>query len=174
MTRTGAETTRPTPTTRARETALLDLERWLEGAHVTARVMRHPTAATARDLAEALGRPAEMIAKTVVVDRDGELLSVVLPASEQIDSGKLREVLGGRRLALAHEDDVLRVAPAYELGALPPIGPGVPRTAVVDRRLLTYSHVLCAAGDRTVSLMLDPADVVRIGSAAVADVSRER
>jgi prolyl-tRNA editing enzyme YbaK/EbsC (Cys-tRNA(Pro) deacylase) len=150
--------------------ALQDLTRWLDGAGVAWRTVHHRAAASAADEAVALARPPEMVAKTVVVHHGEHLVSVVIPASERIDPAKLEAVLGGDGILLAHEDEIVRAAPAYELGALPPCGPGVPPAAVVDPRLLTYGHVLCAAGEREVSIALDPEDLVRLTGARVADV----
>jgi Cys-tRNA(Pro)/Cys-tRNA(Cys) deacylase len=154
-----------------RGAVLADLTRWLDGAGVTWRAERHAAAATAADEATSLVQPAEMVAKTLVLVADGRLLCVALPASARLSTEKARQVLGATELALAREDEILRTAPAYELGALPPCGPGVPALAVVDQSLLTYSHVHCAAGERTASLALDPEDLVRVTGAAVADLS---
>jgi Cys-tRNA(Pro)/Cys-tRNA(Cys) deacylase len=150
--------------------ALQDLTRWLDGAGVAWRLVHHRSAASAADEAVALSRPAEMVAKTVVI-KDGEhLVSVIIPASERISADKLAAILGADNILLAHEDEIVRAAPAYELGALPPCGPSVPPAAVLDPRLLTYGHVLCAAGDRETSIALDPEDLVRLTGARVADV----
>jgi prolyl-tRNA editing enzyme YbaK/EbsC (Cys-tRNA(Pro) deacylase) len=155
-------------------TAVQDLTRWLDGAGVGWRLVSHPPAASAAEEAVALARPAEMVAKTVVVRDAGRLVSVVVPASERIDPARLTALLEGDDLLLAHEDEIVRAAPAYELGALPPCGPGVPPTVVVDARLLDYGHVLCAAGVRDKSVALDPEDIVRLTGARVVDVSVDR
>jgi prolyl-tRNA editing enzyme YbaK/EbsC (Cys-tRNA(Pro) deacylase) len=151
-----------------------DLRRWLAGAGLTWRVVAHPPAVSAAAEAAALHQPPELVAKTVVLRAAGELVSVVIPASERLSPDKLVRVLRTSDVALAHEDDILRAAPPYELGALPPIGPCVPRLAILDQRLLTYGHVLCAAGDRSLSLVLDPEDLVRVSNPVVADVCADR
>ena len=154
-------------------TAREDLTRWLDGAGVAWRAVPHPPAASATAEAHALARPAEMVAKTVVLIDRGRLLAVVIPASERLAPDKVRAVLASDTVALAREDEILRASPGYELGALPPCGPCVPPVAVVDPRLLTYGHILCAAGDRSTSIALDPEDLVRVTGARVADLSAD-
>ena len=146
-----------------------DLTRWLDGAGVSWRVVHHQPARSAAAEAIALARPGEMVAKTVVLHDGARLVSVAIPASERISPEKLAAVLGND-VTLAHEDEIVRAMPGYELGALPPCGPGVPPLAIVDQRLLTYGHVLCAAGDCEMSLALDPEELVRLTGAAVVDV----
>lgn len=151
--------------------ALLELTRWLDSEGMSWRVVRHRGAASAAAEAVALSRPAELVAKTIVLNDRGRLVAVVIPASERLSPAKLGRVMGSDEVVLACEDEIVLAAPAYELGALPPCGPGLPPVEVVDRRLLTYGRVLCAAGDRSASLAIDPEELVRVTGATVADIS---
>ena len=62
--------------------------------------------------------------------------------------------------------------PAYEVGAVPPVGPDTP-AELIDARLLAYSHVLCSAGDHEHSFLLDPADIVRLTNAQTVDLRQD-
>jgi Cys-tRNA(Pro)/Cys-tRNA(Cys) deacylase len=151
--------------------ALTDLTRWMDGAGLRWRVVHHRSAASAVAEADALSRAPEMIGKTIVLVDRGELICVVVPASARVSAEKVRHVLGSPDAALAREDEIARAVPAYELGALPPCGPCVPPVKVIDERLLTYGHVLCAGGDRTTSLAIDPEELVTATGALTADIS---
>jgi len=144
---------------------------WLDEREVAYKVIRHETAATAGEEAEVLGRPREMVAKTVVLDLEGGHGLAVVPACERVSLPKVRGVLGAdRHLVLAAEEELVRDLPDFQLGAIPPF---VAAPAVVDRRLLDYGHIMCAAGDRCHSLVLDPEDVVRVTGARVADICED-
>jgi prolyl-tRNA editing enzyme YbaK/EbsC (Cys-tRNA(Pro) deacylase) len=147
---------------------------WLEDRDVAHKVIRHQTAASAGEEADVLGRPREMVAKTVVLDWEGGHSLAVVPACERVSLPKLRDVLGAdRHLVLAAEDELVRDLPDFELGAIPPLGPLVEAPEIVDPRLLVYGHVMCAAGDRCHSLVLDPEDMVRVTGAQVADICED-
>ena len=62
--------------------------------------------------------------------------------------------------------------PAYEVGAIPPIGPDTP-AELIDLRLLDYGQVLCPAGDHQHSLLVDPADIVRVTGAWAVDLRQD-
>jgi prolyl-tRNA editing enzyme YbaK/EbsC (Cys-tRNA(Pro) deacylase) len=147
------------------------LTAWLDERHVAHRLVHHDPAASADEEARALHRPAECVAKTVVLDWDDGHPLAVVPASERVSLPKVRRLLGAdRHLVLADEAELTRDLPGVELGAVPPLGPGIRGPEVVDRRLLDYGHVSCATGDRCHSLVLDPEDVVRATGAQVADI----
>jgi len=147
------------------------LERWLRDEAVEHRVLAHEPTPDARHEAYAAWVPAEQAVKTLVL-RDGqEIVVVALPACERLDLHKLRAELGRHQsLRLATEDEIAERFPRYEVGAVPPLGPEHVDAQVVDRRLLTYSRVLCSGGDHRHSIMLDAEDLVRASHALVADV----
>ena len=146
---------------------------WLDAHDVTHRLIHHESAASAEEEAHALGRPLETVAKTVVLDWEGGHRLAVVPACERVSLPKLRDLLGAdRRLVLAGEDELRRDLPGFELGAIPPLGPLASAPEVVDRRLLDYGHIHCAA-DREHTVVLDPEDLVRATGATVADICED-
>ncbi|MFN7922462.1 MAG: YbaK/EbsC family protein [Bryobacteraceae bacterium] len=82
----------------------------------------HRRAYTARDLAEADHTPPWEVAKTVVFLGDGEYGIAVLAASTRVDLERLRHVLGIKSIRLATEEELLRLFPDCEVGAMPPFG----------------------------------------------------
>lgn len=82
----------------------------------------HSPAFTAQEVAQRAHIPGKEIAKTVIVKIDGELAMVVTPASENLRLGQLKELLGARRIDLAHEYEFKDAFPDCETGAMPPFG----------------------------------------------------
>jgi Cys-tRNA(Pro)/Cys-tRNA(Cys) deacylase len=147
---------------------------WLDERDVAHRLIRHDRAPSAGEEADVLGRAREMVAKTVVLDWEGGHSLAVVPACERVSLPKVRSVIGAdRHLVLAAEDELVRDLPQFELGAIPPLGPLVAAPEVVDRRLLDYGHITCAAGDCCHSIVVDPEDVVRVTGARVADICED-
>ena len=143
----------------------------LDAAGVEYQVMEHEPTMSAMAEAATTHRPASEVAKTVVLQDGDSYVVTVVPASDRIDVHKVRELLGASKsLRLATEDEMARDFPAFEVGAAPPFGPMTPRAEVIDRRVLEADRVLCAGGDHTHSVVVDPRDVVRITGATTADI----
>ena len=136
-------------------------------------LIEHDPTMSAAQEARATGEPAHKVAKTIVLEDRGYVLAVV-PGDERLDLHKLRELLGATKsLRLATEAEMADLFPSFEVGAVPPFGPGFPKLEVVDRRLLDEDRVLCAAGDHRHSVALDPSEIVRITGAVTADVCED-
>jgi Ala-tRNA(Pro) deacylase len=148
---------------------------FLSESKVECQVVAHEQTFTARAEARVSQVAPEQGAKTVVLRVGDGYRLVVVPASEHVDLRKVRDVLGVSRhdLGLATEGQIAQAFPAYEVGALPPIGPQlVPE--IVDRRLLAHDRILCSGADHSHAILLDPDDVVRVAGAKVADICQER
>jgi len=84
--------------------------------------IRHSPAFTAQEIAASAHVPGGELAKTVIVEVDGQMAMAVLPASYQIDFRRLQELAGGQRVELAGEDRFRDRFPGCEVGAMPPFG----------------------------------------------------
>jgi len=96
---------------------------------------RHPTTYTATELAHVEHVPERTVAKTVVFLGDEVFAMAVLPADERVDLEELRLTLGLDRLRLATEEEVAKLFPDCEIGAMPPLGPLFGLAVYVDNRL---------------------------------------
>ena len=78
----------------------------------------------AQRLAQTLHVPGQEVAKTVLLRAEGgdTYFVCVLPATKTIDFEKVSAALGGSRVELATEIEIMRHCPDCELGALPPFG----------------------------------------------------
>lgn len=98
------------------------LEDLLVSRHILFQRLPHRRTYTANRMAQALHIKGRQVAKTVLLKTGNGPLLAVLPATHHIDLEQLREDLGDPQIALAGEEDMDRLFPDCERGALPPFG----------------------------------------------------
>src|SRR4051794_41055858 len=131
----------------------------------------HPPTYSAEEEAQATGEEPRHTAKTLLLHDHGGWRLAVLPATHRLDLDKARRLLGGtRHLRLATEEEIAQEFPGVDVGALPPVGPRLPLPEVVDVRLLSRDHVVCAAGDHRHGVRLDPREILRVAEPRVGDL----
>jgi Ala-tRNA(Pro) deacylase len=152
----------------------VQLEDYLRDHGVSFELIEHTRSESAVAEARAARLPAEQTAKTVVLRTSAGYRFAVIPGSDRLDLHKAADALEVSRheLRFASEADMSVDFPAYEVGAIPPLGPDTP-VELIDLRLLVYGHVLCPAGDHEHSLLLDPADLLRVTGARTVDLRQE-
>lgn len=141
----------------------------LDAAGIAYTVIPHRPTFTAADEAAALGVPASTVAKTIVLNTSDGLVRAVLPASERLDLGKVRDLLGSPEVELATEQHLAGAYPDFDLGAVPPLGGGAD-AVLIDRRLTESESVLVEAGAHDVSVRLRAGDLVARTRARTADL----
>jgi Ala-tRNA(Pro) deacylase len=147
------------------------IARFLEDAGVEHEVLEHDPTYSAAQEAQATGEQPRHTAKTLLLHDQGGWRLAVLPANHRLDLEKARRLLGGtRHLRLATEEEIAQEFPAFDVGALPPVGPQLPLPEIVDVRLLYRDHVVCAAGDHRHGVRLDPRDILRVAEPRVGDL----
>lgn len=100
------------------------LRDWLDAQRAPHAVLSHAEVYTAREVATVSHLPGREVAKVLVArDRTGSHLMVALPASCRLDMAALEELSGRRHLRLATEEELARLFPDCEVGAMPPLGP---------------------------------------------------
>jgi prolyl-tRNA editing enzyme YbaK/EbsC (Cys-tRNA(Pro) deacylase) len=133
-------------------------------------VVRHEPTGSALAEARAYGAPPRRVVKTVAIWALGQLRIVALPASEDLDMHRVRQLLGDTEARRATEADLARELPELDAGALPPFGAPAPPLVLVDRRVLSSNWVLVNGGDHLHSLRVSPLEIVRLSRARVVDI----
>lgn len=134
-------------------------------------VVEHEETYSATQEARADGVPPADVAKTIVLRDDEGYRLAVIPGSERLDLSRVRELLGASKsLRLATEEEMAADFPDFDVGALPPIGPLLPATEVIDRQLLNHDRIAFAAGDHRHGILIDPNDLIQLTQATVGDV----
>jgi Ala-tRNA(Pro) deacylase len=120
---------------------------------------RHPSAATAQELAAAEHVSGFRVAKPVVVKLGGELALAVVSAAERVSLAALEEATGVAAELVGEPDFTGRFAPC-DAGAEPPLRVfGVP--IVADERFLHAPRILMPAGTHEDAVLLDTHEWMR-------------
>jgi Ala-tRNA(Pro) deacylase len=135
---------------------------FLREAHVPYTVVPHRPAFTARDEAAATHVKGRDWAKVVVCIIDGEPIEAVVPAPSYVSLERLLELAGGHSIRLADEDELRRLFPACEIGAMPPLGPLYGQTVYVDAVLAMEPELVFNAGTHREAISMRWNDFVKM------------
>jgi Cys-tRNA(Pro)/Cys-tRNA(Cys) deacylase len=139
---------------------------------VSFRVVRTERPTSAEESATLQGIETGQLIRTIVVRCGaGDYVFVLVPGGRQIDWPRLRAHLGVGRLSLPEKEEA-KEATGYERGAITPFAATTAWPVVADASLNGAPLVAIGAGAHGVNLHLDPADLVRLLDADVADVTR--
>jgi Ala-tRNA(Pro) deacylase len=133
----------------------------LEGRGVPFEPVPHERAYTSIEEARALGISADEVVKTIVLDTEGGHALAVIPASRRLDIKRAREATGDNHARLATEEELERDFPAYELGALPPLGSLLGTPTYVDPEVLAHVTLVFPAGTQNESVKVRTEDLFR-------------
>ena len=123
------------------------------------------------DAASALGVMPGRVLKTLVAAVDGRLVLAVVPVDRELDLKRLADAVGGRRAVMAEPTDAER-ATGFVVGGISPLGSRRRLPVVVDVSAMDHETVFISAGRRGLQVELAPLDLVRLGGAHSASISR--
>lgn len=149
------------------------LRSFLESHSVEYSVTIHPRAYTAREVAAAEHLPPRELAKTVVLIGDGEYFMVVIPASKVVDLPEARLTLGSNQVRLATEDELGKLFPDCELGAMPPFGSLYRMQVYLDSSLTGEDSIAFNAGTHREVLHMKMSDFRSLVQPTVVSLVRE-
>lgn len=138
------------------------LKEFLDSHKVKYLSMTHSPAFTSQEIAAAAHVSGRQLAKTVIVKLDGRLAMVVLPANDQINFAKLREVTGTSTIDLASESDFKDKFAGCEVGAMPPFGNLYDMPVFVSSQLSQQDHILFNAGSHSELMQVAFGDFERL------------
>ncbi len=110
---------------------------FLKAERVDFDLLPHQDTYNAQSMAQTLHVSGHHVAKTVLLraDRGKTYVVAVLPASRQVDLEMVSEMLGGRDIDVASEQEVADHCTDCELGVLPPFGSYYGMMTIVDASL---------------------------------------
>jgi Ala-tRNA(Pro) deacylase len=149
----------------------VDVVSYLEDAHVPFSRRHHRYAVTAQEVAQAMGVSGYQVAKTVVVQADGDIWMAVLPAPLVLDLRQLRVVLKAHAIRLLREGEFASMFAGCEIGAEPPLGGLYRLPVVVDEELAQQENIIFNAGSHEEAITMRFADFARIEAPLVADIA---
>ena len=138
------------------------LENYLRENQVRFEEHHHPRAVSAQEVAASEHVPGRMLAKTVMVLADGEMVMLALPAPYQVDLEKAAAALGVDEARLAEEEEFEDSFPDCEVGAMPPFGNlyGVP--VYVEKTLAEDETMVFRSGTHTETMSVTYTDFERL------------
>ena len=147
------------------------LKEFLDHERVKYVSIRHSPAYTSQEIAASAHIRGKDLAKTVVVKLDGSMAMAVLPASEKIDLGLLRQASNTRQVELATEADFINAFPECELGAMPPFGNLYGMPVYVDVHLRGDEEIAFNAGTHSELIRMRYADFEKLTKPKVVHMS---
>jgi Ala-tRNA(Pro) deacylase len=121
------------------------LDELLTSRHISFDRMPHRPAYTANRMAQALHVRGKDVAKTVLLRTGHGHVLAVLPATHQVDLEQVRRDLGEERVELAPEEEMDRLFPDCERGAIPPFGSLYQLPTLVDESLTQDEQIVFEA-----------------------------
>jgi Ala-tRNA(Pro) deacylase len=134
------------------------LLRWLDSEGIDYELHEHDESFTALATARAEGVDPHTFEKVVWVrSAEGADALMVLDANDYLDLGKAKNVLDSSRVMLAAEEEIGKLAPECDPGAMPAVGSlfGLPTYA--DLHVRDSAEVSFNAGSHTVAVRVDRA-----------------
>jgi Ala-tRNA(Pro) deacylase len=122
------------------------LQEYLDAHKVTYQLLSHQKAFTASEIAHTLHISGKMLAKVVILKTDERFVMAVLPSNWKVDFERLADVLGGRQVRLATEEEFKELFPDCGVGAMPPFGNLYGLEVVVDQSLTEEEEIVFQAG----------------------------
>lgn len=141
----------------------------LDNHNVKYTVISHSPAFTAQEIAATVHISGKEVAKTVIVDADGQKKMIVLPASHMIDFRLLREHLGAKKAVLATETEFQGLFPECEVGAMPPFGTLFGLEVIASRALSDDDEIAFNAGTHRELVRMSYIDFERTVGPKVVD-----
>jgi Ala-tRNA(Pro) deacylase len=138
------------------------LKEFLEREHVPFTSIQHKETYTAQETAQAAHVPGYELAKTVMIEMDGKMAMVVVPATRKIILQDLRELTGAARVRFATEDQFRNLFPDCEVGAMPPFGNLYGLEVYVTPGLAADHEIAFNAGTHTEVIKMAFADFERL------------
>jgi len=126
--------------------------------------IRHSLAYTAQEIAASAHLPGKELAKTVMINIDGKMAMVVLPAYSKVNFETLKNAAGAKNAELASEEEFQRMFPDCEIGAMPPFGNLYGMEVFASETLAQDEEIAFNAGSHTELVRLAYKDFERLVS----------
>ena len=138
------------------------LKDYLDQAGVEYMCLSHPPAFTAQELAHHVKIAGDRVVKTVIIELDGKMAMLVMPATWRIRWDRLSRILDTDFVDLADEQEFQDRFPDCEVGAMPPFGNLFGMTVYCAESLTEQSELAFGAGSHTESVHMKTSDFLNL------------
>ena len=153
-------------------TGMTAIHDFLRAAHVPYSVVPHRPAFSAQEGAAAAHVPGRDWAKVVVCFINGQPVEAVVAAPSIVNLDRLLELAGGTSIRLAQPDELRRLYPGCDPGAMPPFGSLYGQPVFVDVALATEPEIVFNAGTHTEAIAMRWADFASVVSPIVGQFAQ--
>lgn len=153
-------------------TTFEQLTQYLTEQSVSFRTVHHEATLTSEASAKARGEDLSVGGKAIVMKVDDEFKLFVLSASLKIDSQKIRNYFGAKKIRFASADE-LRELTGLVPGSVPPFGmPIVNLELYVDSSIVRNEIIAFNAGSLTDSIIMSTKDYLTIAQPTILEFSQ--
>ncbi|WP_166257035.1 aminoacyl-tRNA deacylase [Marinobacter salicampi] len=138
------------------------LKQFLDASGTEYLCLSHPPAFTAQELAQHIQVAGDQVAKTVIVELDGKMAMLVMPATWRVRWERLTQVLDTDFVQLADEQEFQDSFPDCEVGAMPPFGNLFGMSVYCCEALTNQPELAFAAGTHTESIHMKTRDFLQL------------
>jgi Ala-tRNA(Pro) deacylase len=163
---------------RIREVRVMSVPLWLARIlthyKVPYEAHEHPPVHSASHLAHTEHVSGSRVAKPVFLMAGKQLVTVVLPASAQVDVDRVQDILGTRDLRFASEEEITSRFKGCQAGAVPPMRLRADQTILMDRSLAHFHTITFAAGSNEAAVSVRFRDWYRMVAPGVGRFAQEK
>ena len=139
--------------------------------NVVFRELHHNPARTSEESARVRGEELKNGGKAMLLKVDKTFRLFVLSAALKLDSSRVKECFGVKRLRFATEDELLALT-GLEPGSIPPFGPPIFDIELfVDNSVVENRQIAFNAGSLTDSIIMNVEDYMRLARPVIFDFS---
>jgi Ala-tRNA(Pro) deacylase len=139
----------------------MDISEFLRSQRVAFEFLRHPPAFSATMRAKYLHVPGRQVAKSVLLRGPDGFLIAVLPATHQVDTDALADVLGGP-VRLADDGEITAIFRDCEWGVVPPFAALYGLRTILDESISHDVVLVFEAQTHVEAIRMRCADFVRL------------
>ena len=111
--------------------------------------------------AEALGVPAQMVFKTLMLMVDRKPCCAILPSDQTLSMKRVAAVFDSKSAEMMKPADAERLT-GYKIGGISPLGQMKKLPTVLDEQALTHPAVYINGGQRGLQILLSPHDLATL------------
>lgn len=145
--------------------------KWLRDQSVAFDVLEYTFTEIGADrAAEAVGKPLEMVCKTLIIRAGGNAFHVaIVPGDQRFDTRRMASAIGERSVELAATEDAEKVT-GYRVGGISPFALRRRLPVVIEETLLALDRIIVNGGRRGCLIELATEDLLRLLDAKPAPI----
>jgi Ala-tRNA(Pro) deacylase len=148
------------------------IHEFLRAAQVPYSIVPHRPAFSAQEGAAAAHVPGRDWAKVVVCFINGQPVEAVVAAPSIVNLDRLLDLAGGTSIRLAQQDELQRLYPGCDPGAMPPFGSMYGQPVFVDVALASEPEIVFNAGTHSEAIAMRWADFAGVVSPIVGQFAQ--